>query len=79
MGGRSLLGRKKGRLVLKPRPALKGTEAVGLDVGLGLAETGDAVALFPLATLFQDGDALEALEDVAFDDDAGGTLEAFML
>ncbi len=52
---------------------------MGLDVGLGLAETGDAVAFFPLATLFQDGDALEALEDVAFDDDAGGTLEAFML
>jgi hypothetical protein len=53
--------------------------AVGLDVGLGLAEALDAVAGLPLAALFQDVDALEALEDVAFDDEAGGALETFVL
>ncbi len=71
-------GQKKGQEGKNPA-CPKGTEVVGLDVGLGLAEAGHAVAFFPLATLFQDGYALEALEDVAFDDDAGGTLETFML
>jgi hypothetical protein len=49
------------------------------DVGLGLAEAGDAIALFPLAALFEDRDALEALEDVTLHDDAGGALETFVL
>jgi hypothetical protein len=50
-----------------------------LDVGLGLAETEDAVAFLPLAALLEGGHALEALEDVAFDYDAFGTLEAGVL
>jgi hypothetical protein len=50
-----------------------------LDVGLGLAETLHAVAGLPLAALLQDIDALEALENVAFHDEAGDALEAFML
>ena len=50
-----------------------------LDVRLGLAETGDALALFPLATLFEDGDALEALQDVALDNETVGALETFVL
>ena len=46
----------------------------GLGVGLGLAETCDAIALFPLAALFQDSDALKALENVAlFSRGARGT------
>jgi hypothetical protein len=49
------------------------------DVGLGLAETLDAIARFPLTALFQQVDTLEALEDVAFDDDSGGTLKTFVL
>jgi hypothetical protein len=39
----------------------------------------DAVAGLPLATLPQQVDALEALEDVAFDDETGDALEAFVL
>ena len=49
------------------------------DVGLGLAETLHAVAGLPLAALLEQVDALEALEDVAFDDEAGGALETFVL
>jgi hypothetical protein len=53
---------------------------VGLDVGFGLAETLDAIARFPLAALLEQGDALEALEDIAFyDDAAAGGLETGML
>jgi hypothetical protein len=51
-----------------------------LDVGLGLAETLDAVAVLPLAALLEESDALEALEDIAFDDDAtAGGFETGML
>jgi len=35
-------------------------------VGLRLAETRDAVAVFPLAAPFQDFDPLEALHDITF-------------
>ncbi len=49
------------------------------DVRLGLLEANDAVAVLPLATLFQYINALEALEDVAFNDEAGDPLEAFVL
>jgi hypothetical protein len=52
---------------------------IDLDVGLGLAEALDAIAGLPLATFPQDVDSLEALEDVAFDDEAGGALETFVL
>jgi hypothetical protein len=51
----------------------------GSDVGLRLAEAHDAVARLPLAAFPQNLDALEALEDVAFDDEAAGALEAFVL
>jgi hypothetical protein len=50
-----------------------------LDVGLGLAKTGDAITGFPLATLPEQVNALEALEDVAFNDEAVGALETFVL
>jgi hypothetical protein len=46
----------------------------GLSVGLGFAQTGDAITLFPLAALFQNGDALKALENVSlFSRGARGT------
>jgi hypothetical protein len=52
----------------------------GLNVGFGLAETLDAVAGLPLAALLEQGHALEALEDIAFDDEtAAGGLETGML
>jgi hypothetical protein len=51
-----------------------------LDVGFGLAETLDAVAFLPLAALLEQGNALEALQDIAFDDDAtAGGFETGML
>ena len=37
----------------------------GSDVGLGLAQTHDAFAFFPLAAFLEDLDALEALEEQA--------------
>ena len=36
-----------------------------LNLRLGLAETGDAIAVLPLAALFEKFGALEALEDIA--------------
>jgi hypothetical protein len=50
-----------------------------LDVGLGFAQTGNTVALFPLAALLEYGYAFKTLENVTFDDDAGGALETFVL
>jgi hypothetical protein len=49
------------------------------DIRLGLAETLDTVSRLPLATLLEQVDALEALQDVAFDDEAGRSLETFVL
>jgi hypothetical protein len=49
------------------------------DVGLGLAQTHHAVAGLPLTALLEDVDALEALQNVAFDDEAGDALETFVL
>jgi len=57
-------------------PKGKGADS---DVGLGFAETLDAVARFPLAAFLEDLDALEALQDVAFHDEAGDALETFVL
>ena len=60
-------------------PAYKSVKE-SLDFGLGLAETGDAIASFPLTALLEQVDALEALQDVAFDDEtAAGGLETGML
>ena len=52
---------------------------INSDVGLGLAQTLHAIAFLPLVALLQDLDALEALEDVTFDDEARGALETFVL
>jgi hypothetical protein len=49
------------------------------DVRLGLAQALDAVARLPLVALAEQLDALEALQDVAFNDETGGALEAFVL
>ena len=49
------------------------------DFRLGLLEADDAVAVLPLALLLQEIDALEALENVAFNDEAGNALETFVL
>jgi hypothetical protein len=51
----------------------------GLDVGLGLAQPLHAIASFPLATLFEQIDAFETLQNVALNDEAADTLEAFVL
>ena len=60
-------------------PAKKNTGGSELDVRLGLAESLHAVAGFPLATFFQNINALKALQNIAFDDETGGALEAFVL
>jgi hypothetical protein len=52
---------------------------VGSDVGLGLAETLHAIARLPEAAFPEQVDTLEAFQDVAFDDETGGALEAFVL
>jgi len=49
------------------------------DVGLGLAQTLNAIAGFPLAALFEQIDAFETLQNVALNDEAADTLEAFVL
>lgn len=69
---------KKGRPNSSVLP-LKYCGGGDLDVGKGLPQTDHAVAFFPGSTLFQQFNALEALEDVTFDDEAAGTLEALML
>jgi hypothetical protein len=51
----------------------------GLDVGLGLAQTLHAIARFPLATLFEQIDAFETLQNIALNDETADTLEAFVL
>ena len=50
-----------------------------LDRWGGLFETDDAVAVGPLAALLKQLDTLEALEHVAFHDEATGTLERLVL
>jgi hypothetical protein len=72
MGGRA----KKKQAAVN---CLPGKCEVGSDVGLGLAQTLHAVAGLPLAALLEEIDPLEALEDVAFNDEAGNALEALML
>jgi hypothetical protein len=51
----------------------------GSDVRLRLAEPLNAVAGLPLPALLEQIDTLEALQDVAFDDEAGDALETFVL
>ena len=70
------LGYKKGR---QRKTACQKRRGGELDVRLGLAEALHAVAGFPLATFFQNINALKALQNIAFDDETGGALEAFVL
>jgi hypothetical protein len=46
---------------------------------LGFTETGNPVAFFPLATLFEERGAFETLENVALTTQSGGRAEAAML
>ena len=50
-----------------------------LDVGLGFAQTLDAIAFLPLSAFLEDFDAFKTLQNVALDDDTAGALEAFVL
>src|ERR1700677_4767894 len=50
-----------------------------LSVGLRLGQVHHAAALFPHATLFEQVDAFETLEDVALGCDGAGRTEAAML
>jgi len=77
VGGRNLSWNKKRQAVLTA--CLKSKKGIGSDVGLGFAKSRDAITGFPLAPLAKSLDALEALEDVAFDDEAVGALETFVL
>jgi hypothetical protein len=70
------LVQKKGRQRKLPAGKKKRQNS---DVGLGLAEAHHAIAFLPLAAFLEDLNALEALEDVAFNDEAVGALEAFVL
>jgi hypothetical protein len=56
----------------------KGTRD-GSDVGLGLAETLHAIAGLPEAALLEQINALETLQDIAFYDETGDALKAFVL
>src|ERR1044072_4981669 len=71
-------GQKQKRQAAENCLPMKG-KSEGSDVGLGLAETLNTVSRFPLTTLLEQVDPLEALEDVAFNDETGGPLEAFVL
>jgi hypothetical protein len=59
-------------------PAVR-EKAQKLNVGLGLAQTLDAIAFLPLAALLEERDALEALEDIAFDDETAAGFETVVL
>jgi hypothetical protein len=50
-----------------------------LGVGLGFAKADHAVAFFPLATAFEDGNAFKAFENVAFGAEGAGAAKAGML
>src|SRR5688572_11903754 len=52
---------------------------VASDVGLGLAQTLHAIASLPEPTFPEQVDALEAFQDVTFDDETRGALQAFVL
>jgi hypothetical protein len=69
-------GKQKGR---QWKTACREKGKVGLNVGLCFAKALDAIAGLPLTALFQQVHAFKAFEDVAFDDEAGGALETFVL
>jgi hypothetical protein len=72
-----LMFKQKGQVDMRTCPG--GTLAGRSDVRLGLAEPHYAVAGLPLAALLEQIDALEALEDVAFDDEAAAGFQAVVL
>jgi hypothetical protein len=49
------------------------------DVGFGLAQSGNAVARFPLAAPLEHFQSFEALEDIPFAAQSGGGAQAAML
>ena len=53
--------------------------AMKSGVRLGLAETGDPVAVFPLAAFLEDFSALKTLEDIALAAQSGRRAETAML
>jgi hypothetical protein len=52
---------------------------IELHIRLGFAETGNAVAVLPLAALFEEFGALEALEDIALAAESGRRAQTAML
>jgi hypothetical protein len=50
-----------------------------LHVGFGFAEAGNAVAILPLAALFEKFGALEAFEDIALAAESGRRAQTAML
>lgn len=61
-------------------PALRvPNSAIDLCVRLCLAQTGDAVAVFPLAAFLEKFGALKALENIAFATQGGCCAQAAML
>ena len=50
-----------------------------LSVGFGFREAHDFGAILPLSALFEEFNALETLQDVAFCGDSTGAFEAAML
>ena len=50
-----------------------------LDVRLGLGQSDDSAAFFPLAALLEQFDTLETFQDVAFRHDGTGSSKAAML
>jgi hypothetical protein len=54
-------------------------KARGLTLVLGLWQADRGLAVFPFATLLEEFDALEALEDGTFAADGGAGLEAVVL
>jgi hypothetical protein len=71
--------RNSGKKKQAVETACEKEEGGRLDIGLGLAEALHAIAGLPLAALAEEVDAFEALQDVAFDDQAGDALETFVL
>jgi hypothetical protein len=69
-------GNKKGR---QWKTACRKRAKFESNLGLGLAETSDAIARFPLTALFEQVDAFEALQNVALNNEARGTLKTFVL
>ena len=58
-----------GRLASRPTKKL----LRGLGLNAGFAQAGDTIAFFPLAALFQDFDALEALQNIPLRTQGAGT------